>query len=36
MKFEKVMKKFCKDIGIDKKTLMTMVIGGKGTIEEGS
>lgn len=27
MKFEKVMKKFCKDIGIDKKTLMNMLLG---------
>ncbi len=27
MKFEKVMKKFCKDIGLDKKTLMAMMIG---------
>lgn len=33
MKFEKIMKKFCKDVGIDKMTLMTMVIG-KNNIEE--
>jgi hypothetical protein len=29
MKFEKVMKKFCKEIGIDKRTLMTMMLGGR-------
>lgn len=29
LKFEKVMKKFCKDIGIDKKTLMNMMLGGR-------
>jgi len=29
MKFEKIMKKFCKDIGLDKRTLMTMMLGGK-------
>jgi hypothetical protein len=28
IKFEKIMKKFCKDIGVDKKTLLTMFIGG--------
>ena len=33
MKFEKVMKKFCKEIGIDKMTLMTMMLGKNG-IEE--
>ena len=27
MKFEKVMKKFCKDIGLDKKTLLNMMLG---------
>lgn len=27
MKFEKVMKKFCREIGVDKKTLMAMMIG---------
>ena len=27
MKFEKVMKKFCRDIGVDKRTLMAMMIG---------
>lgn len=29
MKFEKILKKFCKDIGVDKKTLLTMMIGGR-------
>jgi hypothetical protein len=29
LKFEKIMKKFCKDVGIDKRTLMTMMLGGK-------
>lgn len=33
MKFEKIMKKFCKDLGIDKITLMTMILG-KNNIEE--
>lgn len=33
MKFEKVMKKFCKEIEIDKMTLMTMIIG-KANIDE--
>ena len=27
MKFEKVMKKFCRDVGVDKMTLMTMILG---------
>lgn len=27
MKFEKVMKKFCKDIGLDKKTFLNMMLG---------
>jgi hypothetical protein len=27
MKFEKIMKKFCKDIGLDKKTLLNMMLG---------
>jgi hypothetical protein len=27
LKFEKIMKKFCKDIGLDKKTLLTMLLG---------
>jgi len=27
MKFEKIMSRFCKDIGIDKKTLLSMFIG---------
>jgi hypothetical protein len=39
MKFEKIMKKFCKDIGIDKKTLLSIVGGGtktnNGTLEDG-
>jgi hypothetical protein len=30
MKFEKVMKKFCKDVGVDKKTLMAMMLGRSG------
>jgi hypothetical protein len=30
MKFEKLMKKFCKDIGVDKKTLLTMMLGNQG------
>ena len=39
MKFEKIMKKFCREIGIDKKTLLS-IIGGNpktnnGTLEEG-
>lgn len=33
MKFEKVMKKFCRDIGIDKMTLMTMILG-KNNVDE--
>ena len=39
MKFEKVMKKFCKDIGIDKRTLISIIGGGtktnNGTLEDG-
>lgn len=27
MKFEKVMKKFCRDIGIDKTTLLNLLLG---------
>lgn len=27
MKFEKIMKKFCKDIGLDKNTLLNMMLG---------
>lgn len=27
MKFEKIMKAFCKDIGIDKKSLLNMLLG---------
>lgn len=27
MKFEKIMKKFCREIGLDKRTLMAMIIG---------
>lgn len=27
MKFEKIMKKFCKEIGLDKKTLLNMMLG---------
>lgn len=33
MKFEKVMKKFCKEIGIDKRTLLTMMLG-KNSLED--
>lgn len=33
VKFEKIMKKFCKELGIDKVTLMTMILG-KNNIEE--
>jgi hypothetical protein len=33
MKFEKIMKKFCREIRIDKMTLMTMIVG-KNNIEE--
>ncbi|CDW85759.1 UNKNOWN [Stylonychia lemnae] len=33
MKFEKVMKKFCKNVGVDKLTLLTMLVG-KSNIEE--
>jgi len=33
MKFEKVMKKFCRQIGVDKLTLPTMMIG-KSNLEE--
>lgn len=28
MKFERMMKKLCKDIGVDKKTLFSMFMGG--------
>jgi hypothetical protein len=39
MKFEKVMKKFCRGIGIDKRTLLSIIGGGlktnNGTLEEG-
>ena len=38
MKFEKIMKKFCKEIGVDKKTLLTIIGGGaktnNGTLED--
>ena len=27
LKFEKLMKKFCKSIGLDKKSLLTMMLG---------
>lgn len=33
MKFEKIMKKFCKDVGVDKTTLMTMMLG-KNVVDE--
>lgn len=33
LKFEKIMKKFCKDVGVDKMTLMTMMLG-KNAVEE--
>ena len=33
VKFEKIMKKFCKELGIDKFTLMTMILG-KNNIED--
>lgn len=33
IKFEKIMKKFCKDIGVDKKTLLTMFIGGVAQVD---
>jgi hypothetical protein len=35
MKFEKVMKKFCREIGIDKATLMSMIVG-RNNGEEGA
>ena len=28
VKFEKIMKRFCKDIGVDKKILLQMFLGG--------
>ena len=31
MKFERMMKQFCREIGIDKKTLLTMFMGGANT-----
>jgi hypothetical protein len=31
MKFERMMKQFCREIGIDKKTLLTMFMGGTNT-----
>lgn len=33
MKFEKVMIKFCKEIGLDKRTLIAMMLG-KSSIED--
>ena len=29
VKFEQVMKRFCKDIGVDKKTLLSVLLGGE-------
>lgn len=34
MKFEKIMKKFCRSIGIDKRTLLQMLVGVGGSIED--
>jgi len=35
VKFEKIMKKFCREIGIDKKILMAMMVG-KDNINDSS
>jgi len=36
LKFEKVMKKFCREIGIDKRSLMGMMLGGGRDIESSN
>ena len=36
IKFEKVMKQFCRDIGIDKKTLFSLIVGNKESAQKDS